>query len=282
LSVNGIANISTLNVAGATQLTGDLIAQGNVNVDQGLNVTGNTALQGNITVAGTANLNGNLNAGQDFSVAGKTGLSSDLFVNGKTDLQGDLKVTGSSELQQVTATSIDLTGNAAVSQLTANIATINQIIAPSATITNLDVNGSATIATLHITGDSVFDGLLTINAHIITGKPDNQAELTTEVFAAAGVDIDGNKDATCEINGNDTAGTIILTTGTQDMTSGAVCKVTFIQSFGSVPRTIISARDKDSLQIGGFVSSSNTDFTLNFVNIPDANHVYKFNYWNPQ
>jgi hypothetical protein len=164
----------------------------------------------------------------------------------------------------------------------ASTASIVNLNSANAQITNLTVNGTATIATLHITGDSIFDGLLTINSHIITGKNDNQAELNTEVFDAAGVDIDGDKDATCEINGNDTAGTIVLTTGTQDMTAGAVCKAMFLQPFTSEPRTIISAKDKASLQIGGFVSSSNSDFTLNFVNIPDANHTYKFNYWNPQ
>ncbi|HEX5455852.1 MAG TPA: hypothetical protein VFW77_00615, partial [Candidatus Saccharimonadales bacterium] len=151
-----------------------------------------------------------------------------------------------------------------------------------ATITNLDVNGTATIATLHITADSVFDGDLTLNAHIITGIFDSNTQLTTEVTNAAGTDIDSNKDGTCDISGNDTSGTITLTTGTQNITEGAVCKITFIQPFTAKPRTIISALDKDSVQISAFITSTKTDFTLNFINVPDVQHVYKFNYWNPQ
>lgn len=289
---NNPSNGTASQLQGNQSIDGDLFIQGSIQAENititgiasvnSLVVSGDSTLQGNLTVSGDSTLQGNLNANQNLNVNGKTGLGNDLSVNGSTIVSGSLKVNGNSQLQEVTASSIALTGNATLNILTANVATIDQLNSTNATITNLDVNGTATIATLHITGNSIFDGLLTINSHIITGKPDAQAKLTTEVLDAAGKDINGNKDATCEIDGNDTSGTITLTTGTQDTANGAVCKITFIQSFTSAPRTIISALDKDSLQIGGFTSASNTDFTLNFVNVPDAHHVYKFNYWNPQ
>jgi fibronectin-binding autotransporter adhesin len=101
--------------------------------------------------------------------------------------------------------------------------------------TDLNVSGIATIQTLSVTGSATFHGNIIVGGHVITAgnTPD------TEVLGAAGAG------ASITIDGNDTAGTITITTG-GGATAGDLGKLIFNNAFGKAPKTILSAQDEAS------------------------------------
>ena len=100
---------------------------------------------------------------------------------------------------------------------------------------DLNVAGTLTTTNLVVTGSANFHGNIIVGGHVITAgnTPD------TEVLGAAGAG------ATITIDGNDTAGTITITTG-GGATAGDLGKLVFSNAFGKAPKTILSAQDEAS------------------------------------
>jgi hypothetical protein len=113
---------------------------------------------------------------------------------------------------------------------------------------------------------------LTLNGHVVTGGD------TPQIIAlpAAGVD------AACTIIGNDTNGTITVTAGSTQLASGPQCTITFAKPFTSAPQPVVSARSKESTEVGVYINTTRSTMTLYFSDDPKARSSYSFNYWNPQ
>lgn len=153
LKVSGDATFcGDVNVSGQTTVN-NFFVSGNATFAQDLFVCGNTTLLGDLYVSGNTTLNGNLlvegtvTLNQDLYVSGNTTLNSDLFVEGNTTLNGNLFVSGNT------------------------------------TLTNLFVEGSATLSELKVLGNTTLCGDLLV-----------QGDTTLEghLFAGSGATIDGN------------------------------------------------------------------------------------------
>jgi len=147
--------------------------------------------------------------------------------------------------------------------------------------TSLNVSGSATLASLAVTGEATFQGNITVNGHIVTGG----SAPTATALAAAGTDDQGNVNATCSVSGDATSGTITITTGTH-VAPGAACEITFSQPFASEPRTVVSQvfpdQSTDDPLISTQLSTGTSAMTLGLAEVALPDHAYTFNYVNLQ
>jgi hypothetical protein len=154
---------------------------------------------------------------------------------------------------------------------------------------SLDVVSSAHFAAdVNVDGNLTVKGLTTVtdivvNGHIITGgqTPDIQ------ILSAA-----GSSNASVSIDGNDTSGTITITSGDASApahdgiaaitgpSAGDMATITFNKAFGKTPRILITPADGKSAPMLVYPSSmSANSFTISLSNIPAANTTYTFNYF---
>jgi hypothetical protein len=168
-----------------------------------------------------------------------------------------------------------------------------------ATIGNLNVTNSATIGSLHVLTGAIFDGDVTIagtlrvgdivvNGHIVTGGNQPKTNLN-DAFNSAGV--------TATIEGNDTTGTITLTTSatqalfndpnwptTLNMDDGvSLLNINFDKQFSGKPRILLSPANANASRLGAFTGGESTDSFQIFVNsMLSAGKTYTFTYWAAQ
>jgi hypothetical protein len=158
---------------------------------------------------------------------------------------------------------------AEMGELNLTSATIDQLNASEAIITNLSVTSTATIGTLQVTDNATFSGNITIEGHFIAKGEDP----TLEVLQNAGA----NSEAT--IDGNDTAGTITIQTGTNPL-DGELLKVLFNKQYGNPPRVILSPANGHGADLKIFrAGTTNEYFILKSTNEPAANTTYKYDYF---
>jgi len=117
---------------------------------------------------------------------------------------------------------------------------------------NLTVSGLTQLATLRV------------NGKIISGGTTPTATLTDNT-------------GTVNITGNDTAGTISFTAGTNPA-SGSQATITFNTPYDIAPRVVLTAGNDKSAEVTTFVSRTNSGFTVNFVEIPQSGSNYKIDY----
>jgi hypothetical protein len=125
-------------------------------------------------------------------------------------------------------------------------------------------SGNITVA-----GDLTVSGLtqlatLRVNGKIISGGTTPTATLTDNT-------------GTVNITGNDTAGTISFTAGTNPA-SGSQATITFNTPYDVAPRVVLTAGNDKSAEVTTFVSRTNSGFTVNFVEIPQSGSIYKIDY----
>ena len=141
--------------------------------------------------------------------------------------------------------------------------------AQSADINTLNISGMATIASLTVTGAATFQGNIIVNGHIVTGG----GAPNYSVGAAAGAG------ASVAIDGNDTAGTITITTGA-DVTAGNLANLVFSQGYGKSPRIIISGQDDASVNARVFPTAKTTGgFSLGTSQTLTPSTTYTFDYF---
>ncbi|MDL2342449.1 MAG: tail fiber domain-containing protein, partial [Patescibacteria group bacterium] len=167
-----------------------------------------------------------------------------------------------------------------IQQQQQQINAIQTMLATNLTTQNLTVTKLATFATLHVTGAVQIDGGLTVagptsvqditvNGHVITAG-------TTPTFTALTA---AGANATATVNGNDTSGTITLTTGVTP-TVGDMATVTFNKAFGKTPRIIITPNDGKSAPLLIYPTQmSATSFNFALSNLPAGATTYSFNYF---
>ena len=160
VNATNVSASGTLKVTGATTLTGKLTANGGVTTKAltatSLDLNGNGDVSGSLTVHGDLNAQGSLNV-TDITATGSTTLvnlnaanitaTGALKVNGATTLTGLLAANGGVTTKKVTATELDLNGNADVSgTLTVHGATTLEAVQAKGNLTVgglLNVTGSA-------------------------------------------------------------------------------------------------------------------------------------------
>lgn len=160
-------------------------------------------------------------------------------------------------------------------------ATINNLtVTGSANLATLNVSGASTLASLTVTGDvtitsklivtTVEVGDITVGGHVITAG----TAPAGQVLGASGVG------ATYTIDGNDTAGTIAITTGSTSITSGDLAKITFNKAFGKVPKIVLSPQDDPTTNARIFPSAKTlNDYTLKTSQTLLPNTTYTLDYF---
>jgi hypothetical protein len=156
----------------------------------------------------------------------------------------------------------------------------NLQVTGTAVFNTLNVLGPTTLSNLVVTGNAQVDGKLTVtsievgtikvNGHIVTAGD----VPTGEVLGASGAG------ASYTIDGNDTAGTITITTGSSAITAGDLVKVTFQAPFGKVPKIVLSAQNQVSENAGIFPSNKTlTEYLLRTDQMLPPNTTYIFDYF---
>jgi hypothetical protein len=136
-------------------------------------------------------------------------------------------------------------------------------------LAGIDYQGNLTVK------NGTFIGTLSINGHVITGNTNGTTTATVNANAGTG--------ATCTVSGNDTGGQITVTTGSGSWASGDQCDVTFASSYGSAPHPVIARANATSTSVvQPYVTSTITNFSLNFTSPDVSSNTYVFNYFNAQ
>ena len=155
-------------------------------------------------------------------------------------VQGDATVEGTLNVNNLTTNNLTVAENAS---FLGNV-TIAQ---------NLEVQGDITIAGRIITSGDV---------------------PTTEILPAAGLT------STVEIEGNDSSGTITLTTSsTEIITSGELAKVLFVDEYSKAPRVVITPVGAEASSLRFFVDQKQDSFVLGSSTDPEQGKTYRFNYF---
>lgn len=150
----------------------------------------------------------------------------------------------------------------------------------TADLSALNVSGPTTVASLHVTGEAIFDGDITVGGHIATTGDTPLGE----ILSAAGESYydeatQQTVDAKIEILGNDTAGTIRITTS-RTPTAGALAKILFNKPYAHAPRIVVSAANENAADLRYYRSNtSQNEFTFNAKNAPRPDTVYEFDYY---
>ncbi len=192
---------------------------------------------------------------QQLTISPNTIFKNNVTVQGSTELAKNLSVGGSATVQGATT----MRGNAVVggSLTVGSGLTVNGLV----TAGSLSV-GSITISTINISGDLAFGG------HIIPSG--SQPSVRTSTAAGGG---------SASITGNDTAGTITITTGGSGTAAGEMAIVTFQKAFGSTPKVQLTPVNAAASNLRYFATKSSTFFTINSSTAPSAGTVYIFDYF---
>ena len=146
----------------------------------------------------------------------------------------------------------------------------NNTASSTTTIVIGSLVGSSSVAIQSGSGGITFVG------HHITGNSSG----STSVAAGAAANCTGSS-PTVSLSGNDTAGTVTITTdATGPCIAGTLVTVTFANSYGSVPRIILSPAGTNGATLQYYNNSSTTTtFTIDTNTVPAAATTYKYNYW---
>jgi cytoskeletal protein CcmA (bactofilin family) len=236
--------------------SGTVMVQTNLSYYTPMEMSGSTSQSNfdNITVSGNTSLNnvqasGNAEFSNDLTVNGNTSLNI-TTINGSASISNDLNISGST-----TTDSLNVTSDLDVSE--------DVSIGGSVDIgKDLNVVGSINTSSIFIKGDTTFGG------HLITAS----GEPTANVLVNAGID------ATVVINGNDTTGTITITTGNSP-SDGPLTDIIFSKLYGTAPHIVLSPSNSNASAIHYFKgTTTQSDFMLNTSDIPTANTTYVFDY----
>jgi hypothetical protein len=155
-----------------------------------------------------------------------------------------------------------------------------QIVTPTDTTTAFQIQNQANVALL--TADTtnmmvtvtalVVSTNLTVNGHIITG---GSAPGIAAGAAAC-------TSPTVSVVGDDTSGTVTVTTGSGCAGGGTLATITFANAYAAAPRVILTPGSPISQTLGAYVDDSTVSpakFDLGTNTTPSDATTYKWNYW---
>jgi hypothetical protein len=138
-------------------------------------------------------------------------------------------------------------------------------------LADLKVTGTTELASLKVTG-------LTELADLKVDRIITKGNTPTAVLAATTT----GQGSTYTIEGNDTAGTITYTSGTNTvlnpLASGEQITITFDKQFTTTPRITLTPLTAEAATLDYFVSRNVDGFKINFVTPPTATTIYSFDY----
>jgi hypothetical protein len=135
---------------------------------------------------------------------------------------------------------------------------------------DLTVQGVTTLKDLVVQGDTTVQQL-TINGKIITGGDVPGVALG----AAAGSTLT----AVGTVTGNDTAGTLSITTGvTGTVADDVLGEVTFHTPYTQTPTITVTATSEEAANIRFFLIKTTTGWSIKVLDVPLANKTYSFDY----
>ncbi|MDZ7785827.1 MAG: right-handed parallel beta-helix repeat-containing protein [Candidatus Saccharibacteria bacterium] len=114
------------------------------------------------------------------------------------------------------------------------------------------------------------NGILTVNGHIVSGNTSGNTTIAAEVAACT--------TPTVDLSGNDTAGTITVTTGTGCASTGALATITFSDAYGAAPRVTLTPGNANATVLDYYRGSSTTEFTLETNTVPSDSTEYIYDY----
>jgi hypothetical protein len=211
------------------------------------NVTINTQTLDNGTLNELTATNGEP-ASQQLTITPDT-----LFKNNVT-IEKDLTVKGQTFLQSPVTINKDLAVGGNVG-LGGNLSVNGRISAGDLSV------GSITISSLSLSGNLKFDGHFTPTGALPTIKPG---------IAAGG--------GTAKIDGNDTAGTITITTGGSTSITGELATITFRTQYTGTPKVHLTPVSAASSKLDYFVTHSAGFFTVETTSVTAAGTTYSFDY----
>ena len=240
LTVEGISNLDTLNVANAAvfdstvDVTGVLTVTGNVDADDNLNVTNNAIIGGFANVTGILTVTANIDGDADFNLAGNADITGTLAA-------GETTITGNLIISNAVGTNGILTDNLYYSngspwdlQAPAGSNTQIQIntdgdFGASANFTfNTDTSAFTVNGTSNVTGIATFGANIDGGANLnLTGSADITGQLivdgaatlngATEIANTLLVTDAANIDSTLRVGGNLTANANVEIAGALDV-----------------------------------------------------------------
>lgn len=191
---------------------------------------------------------------QQLAISTSTIFKNNITVQGSVEIVKNLSVGGTTNIQGGATIKDSLVVGKTVS--IGNSLTVSGLI----TAASLSV-GSITISSINVSGDLVFGG------HIIPsgGQPSAKASVAT-----AGGRV--------SVSGNDTAGTIIITTGGGGLTAGEMAIITFRNAFSTTPKVQLTPASAAASDLRYFVTHSGNFFAVNTSAAPAPNATYTFDY----
>lgn len=184
----------------------------------------------------------------DITVQGSASVQKNLTVGGSAVIQGEVKLGNNLTV----AKSISVAGSGSFG---GNLSVTGRITADSLSV------GSLSISSVNLSGDVVFSG------HIV---PNGTAPAVRASVAAA--------DGTATVSGNDTAGTVTITTGHGLANPGEIAIITFRTPFNTTPKVQLTPLNEASSKVNYYVTRSATFFTVDTGSALSADTQYAFDY----
>ena len=151
---------------------------------------------------------------------------------------------------------------------------------------DLNVSGSATLTSLKVTGSAGIQGNLTVSGDIETRNITVNGHIVTAGMApllavgvAAGSSVIDQLAPAATVDGNDTAGTVVVTTGGTVSDSGVLAEISFAQAFtGGKFKVSLTPTNNHALDIRVYVQKTATGFQIVTKDKALAATQYNFDY----
>jgi hypothetical protein len=183
-----------------------------------------------------------------LTISPDTLFKSDVHVQGSLQVDRNLEVKGTTTLQGATSINSNLAVRGSVS-------VGGTLSAPALNI------GTLTTTSINVTGSISF------GEHLV---PTGSTPSVTASKAALGGSV--------QISGNDTAGTITISTGTGAPLAGEMANIHFRKAFGSTPKVQLTPINAESAALRYYAARSAGFFTINTGTAPTTQTSYTFDY----
>lgn len=249
--------ITTLDQSEITKLGGFLTGNGLGSAGTVLTVSSSSlfksrlAVDSDLKVTGNAEIGGNLSS-SNLSVTKNTTLAS-------TSINGPLTVTGPTVLQSPAT----LAGGASIGN--------NLAVAGNGTFGGAVSAGSFNARNLTVTGD------LNLSGHLVISGP----------LPTVTADVGAGSSGRATVEGNDSGGTITITTGTVGSNSNTnqvngiltFVNLKFHTSYSKTPHVLLTPVGGDAGSTGYYVLQTASSFTINLTSPARSASTYAYNYW---
>lgn len=214
--------------------------------------------------------------------------SASLFKN-RVALNQDLKVLGAASVGGPTELgdlTVDKTSNLGVTNVRGQLTVSGplNLQSPATLAAGGTVNGNFAVSGNGTFGGSLSAGLLNIANLQVSGTLNLAGHL---VITGSSPSVKANEyvggGASATVDGNDSAGTVTVNTGTIpnsiNQSGGLLVDVTFHAAYGKVPHVIISPVGAAAGSLGFYSQQTNSAFTIGTATNPKSNTSYTFDYW---